>query len=151
MRWQQSSDLAEKRRVVWSGPEHVWFSRYIACQQVMEQLKIKPVRRGAMMPTGAVPVGAIYGKGQHTTEQKAMINAKIFKNVDGERHDDGRYAQFREEAAKFIPPERISTDAVRTFAYGTDASFYRMIPNTVVKVHNEAEVQQVWGLVQVVN
>ena len=72
-----------------------------------------------------------------------LIVDKIFKNVDGERHDDGRYAQFRQEAEKFIPPERIITDAVRTFAYGTDASFYRMIPNTVVKVHNEAEVQQV--------
>ena len=95
-------------------------------------------RRGGM----PLPVGAIYGKGQHTAEQKAVIDAKVFRNVDGERHDDGRYAQFRREAEKFIPPERIITDAVRTFAYGTDASFYRMIPNTVVKVRSLSHGKQ---------
>ena len=36
-----------------------------------------------------------------------------------------RYQAFTEEITAFIPKERQYTDAVRTFAYGTDASFYR--------------------------
>jgi len=39
-----------------------------------------------------------------------------------------------------IPPARIITDPLRTLAYGTDASFYRMVPRLIVKVENEAEV-----------
>ena len=41
------------------------------------------------------------------------------------RVEDGRYKAFTEEITAFIPAERQYTDAVRTFAYGTDASFYR--------------------------
>lgn len=32
---------------------------------------------------------------------------------------------------------------MRTFAYGTDASFYRLNPKLVVKVHSEAEIQRI--------
>lgn len=32
-----------------------------------------------------------------------------------------------------MPAERQYTDRVRTFAYGTDASFYRLNPKMVVK------------------
>jgi len=39
--------------------------------------------------------------------------------------------------------ERVIDDAVRTFAYGTDASFYRLNPQAVVRVHSEEEVVQV--------
>ena len=39
--------------------------------------------------------------------------------------------------------ERQFTDPVRTFAYGTDASFYRLNPKLVVKVHSEDEVRRV--------
>ena len=39
-----------------------------------------------------------------------------------------------------IPPARIITDPLRTLAYGTDASFYRMVPRLIVKVENETEV-----------
>ena len=35
---------------------------------------------------------------------------------------------------------RLVSDAVRTFAYGTDASFYRLNPKLVVKVDDESEV-----------
>ena len=35
------------------------------------------------------------------------------------------------------------TDPVRTFAYGTDASFYRLNPKLVVKVHTEDEIRRV--------
>ena len=41
---------------------------------------------------------------------------------------------------------RIITDSVRTFAYGTDASFYRLNPRLVVKVASEAEVRRILPL-----
>lgn len=50
------------------------------------------------------------------------------------RFDDGRYAAFKSEVEQFIGQERIFTDPVRTFAYGTDASFYRLNPKMVIKV-----------------
>ncbi len=42
-----------------------------------------------------------------------------------------------------IPTDRLIHDDLRTFAYGTDASFYRLIPKLIVKVENEAEVVRV--------
>lgn len=39
-----------------------------------------------------------------------------------------------------IPPARLITDPLRTLAYGTDASFYRLIPKLIVKVEDEAEI-----------
>ena len=40
-----------------------------------------------------------------------------------------------------IDDERLIHDPLRTLAYGTDASFYRMVPQLVVRVHNEDEVR----------
>lgn len=42
----------------------------------------------------------------------------------------------------FIPRERLVDDLLRRFAYGTDASFYRLIPRLVVKVVDEGEVSR---------
>ena len=42
-----------------------------------------------------------------------------FRNVDGERLEDGRYAAFREEAAGGAVKPENDHDPVRTFAYGT--------------------------------
>lgn len=67
----------------------------------------------------------------------------VFTNVDGGRFDDGRYGAFTKEIDEFIPEKRRFTDAVRTFAYGTDASFYRLNPKMVVKVHTEEEIQRI--------
>jgi D-lactate dehydrogenase len=39
-----------------------------------------------------------------------------------------------------IPLARLISDPLRTLAYGTDASFYRMVPRLIVKVENETEV-----------
>ena len=50
---------------------------------------------------------------------------------------------FLQDISEFIPESRQFTDAVRTFAYGTDASFYRLNPKMVVKVHNEEEVRKI--------
>ncbi len=40
-----------------------------------------------------------------------------------------------------IPEDRIYIDEFRRFAYGTDASFYRLIPKIVVKVSNKDEAK----------
>jgi len=42
--------------------------------------------------------------------------------------------------ARIIPRGRLHADPVRTFAYGTDASFYRLVPKLVIHVRDEAEV-----------
>ncbi len=72
-----------------------------------------------------------------------MQRAAVWENKDGRRIEDGRYAAFSEAITDFIPKERQFTDPVRTFAYGTDASFYRLNPKMVVKVHTEEEVRRI--------
>jgi D-lactate dehydrogenase len=44
------------------------------------------------------------------------------------------------DLARFIPRERLVTDPLRTLAYGTDASFYRLVPKIVAIVESEDEV-----------
>jgi D-lactate dehydrogenase len=83
----------------------------------------------------------LYGAISAVSQQEVQEGA--FKNVDGHRFEDGRYKAFSEEISAFIPEERQFTDPVRTFAYGTDASFYRLNPKLVVKVHSEAEIKKV--------
>ena len=46
--------------------------------------------------------------------------------------------------ADLIPEERLLHDDLNTLAYGTDASFYRLIPKLVVKIHNEDEA--LWAI-----
>ena len=41
---------------------------------------------------------------------------------------------------RFFPSERLINDPLRLLAYGTDASFYRLIPKLVVKLETENEV-----------
>ncbi len=50
------------------------------------------------------------------------------------------YTSLRENLRGQIPSDRLITDPLRTLAYGTDASFYRLVPRLIVKVENEAEV-----------
>ena len=45
--------------------------------------------------------------------------------------------------APVIAPERLIDDPLRLLSYGTDASFYRLIPKLVVKADTEAEVTAV--------
>ncbi|WP_020407752.1 FAD-binding and (Fe-S)-binding domain-containing protein [Hahella ganghwensis] len=47
---------------------------------------------------------------------------------------------FIERISTVIPPERLIKDPLRRLAYGTDASFYRLIPQLVVRAESEAEV-----------
>ncbi|MDP2547265.1 FAD-binding and (Fe-S)-binding domain-containing protein [Oceanobacter sp. 4_MG-2023] len=50
------------------------------------------------------------------------------------------YSLFLSDLAHIINAERIVTDPLRTLALGTDASFYRLIPQAVVMVETEQEV-----------
>jgi D-lactate dehydrogenase len=51
-----------------------------------------------------------------------------------------RYQRFLMDISALVPKGRIYTDPLRTLAYGTDASFYRLIPKIVVRADTEAEV-----------
>jgi len=45
--------------------------------------------------------------------------------------------------SRILPPRQVIVDPLRRLAYGTDASFYRMIPELVAVVESETEVQAV--------
>ena len=47
---------------------------------------------------------------------------------------------FLSAAARLIPKERRFDDPLSTLAFGTDASFYRLIPKLVIRVESEREV-----------
>lgn len=52
------------------------------------------------------------------------------------------YKSFLKEISAFIPKDRIYSDEMRRLAWGTDASFYRLIPQIVVRSKTEAEVSR---------
>ena len=56
---------------------------------------------------------------------------------------DSKYQRFYDEIVKKIKKEKIFTDKLHTLAYGTDASFYRLIPKIVIKTDNAKEVQDI--------
>ncbi|MCU1726305.1 FAD-binding oxidoreductase [Pseudomonas sp. 7P_10.2_Bac1] len=47
---------------------------------------------------------------------------------------------FTRDAERLIPQDRRFTDPLSTLAFGTDASFYRLIPKLVIRVESEDEV-----------
>jgi hypothetical protein len=49
------------------------------------------------------------------------------------------YKKLLERLSANIPQARLITDPLRTLAYGTDASFYRLVPKLIVKVEDESE------------
>jgi D-lactate dehydrogenase len=53
------------------------------------------------------------------------------------------YKQFYRDLLAFIPSTRLITDPLRTLVYGTDASFYRLIPKIVIKADSEEEVSRI--------
>ena len=55
-------------------------------------------------------------------------------------------AAFMRDAERLIPPDRRFTDALSTLAFGTDASFYRLIPKLVIRVESEDEVVELLHL-----
>ncbi|MGF6592925.1 FAD-binding and (Fe-S)-binding domain-containing protein [Pseudomonas sp. 2835] len=57
-------------------------------------------------------------------------------------------AAFLDSVARLIPAERRFDDPLSTLAFGTDASFYRLIPKLVVRVESEDEVVALLKLAQ---
>lgn len=55
---------------------------------------------------------------------------------------DDLHKRYLAEIKKFIPSSRINTDPLMTYAWGTDASFYRMVPQIVVHAADEREVSR---------
>lgn len=53
------------------------------------------------------------------------------------------YNAFLKEIGKTISKDRIYTDQLRRFAWGTDAGFYRMTPQIVVRTMSEDEVSTI--------
>ena len=51
------------------------------------------------------------------------------------------HRRFWEDAVGVLPPERLFCDPLRTLAYGTDASFYRLVPRIVARVATVPELQ----------
>ena len=50
------------------------------------------------------------------------------------------YSAFLKEIRSVLPDDRIYTDELRTLAWGTDASFYRLTPRVVIRAKDENEV-----------
>ncbi|MGM0636711.1 MAG: FAD-binding and (Fe-S)-binding domain-containing protein [Pseudomonadota bacterium] len=53
------------------------------------------------------------------------------------------FSELKTALAGTISHDRLIDDPLRTLAYGTDASFYRLIPGLVVRPENEEELQTV--------
>ena len=53
---------------------------------------------------------------------------------------------FTRDAERLIPHDRRFTDPLSTLAFGTDASFYRLIPQLVIRVESEDEVVELLNL-----
>ena len=61
------------------------------------------------------------------------------------------YMAFLQEARQFIPQERIYTDELRRLAWGTDAGFYRLIPQIVIRSEGEEEISRLLKLADLYN
>ena len=57
--------------------------------------------------------------------------------------ENPEYDRFVNEILKYIPENRIYTDQLRRLAWGTDASFYRLIPQVVVRSESEQDVAHI--------
>lgn len=57
-----------------------------------------------------------------------------------------KHQQYLKEISAFIPDDRIYTDDLRCLAWGTDAGFYRLIPQMVVRAKNRDEVSRLLSL-----
>jgi len=63
-------------------------------------------------------------------------------NPSGKSRD---YVAFVSELKRFVPEKNIYTDELRTLGWGTDASFYRQIPQVVVRSDSEEQVARIIG------
>lgn len=59
---------------------------------------------------------------------------------------ESRYSDFLSEVRQSIPAERVYTDELRRLAWGTDAGFYRHIPQIIIRSESEHEVSRLLKL-----
>ena len=57
-----------------------------------------------------------------------------------------KHQQYYDKIRSFIPSDRIYTDDLRCLAWGTDAGFYRLIPQMVIRSNNAQEVSRLLEL-----
>lgn len=130
-----------------SGPlqEFMRASKQTVVRRVVRGSSAMPARQEAgstgpefrMQGKPSISIG-LDGAISMVCDDSVVAAPTVFENKDGHRVEDGRYAAFAAEISTFIPEGRQFTDPVRTFAYGTDASFYRLNPKLVVKVRSSA-------------
>ncbi len=53
---------------------------------------------------------------------------------------DAKYKQYYDRVSAYIPADRLYTDDLHCLAWGTDAGFYRRLPQIVIRSKSEAEV-----------
>ena len=53
------------------------------------------------------------------------------------------YSDFLSALKGIVQSDRIYTDSLRTFAWGTDASFYRLVPKIVIRSRDEEEISSI--------
>lgn len=56
------------------------------------------------------------------------------------------YQSFLHEISTFVSEKRIYTDEMRRLAWGTDAGFYRLIPQIVIRSINEEEISKILAI-----
>jgi len=59
---------------------------------------------------------------------------------------EGNYQKFYNEIISTVSKKYIYTDKLHTLAYGTDASFYRLLPKIVIKAQNAYHVESILKL-----
>jgi len=59
---------------------------------------------------------------------------------------NGKYLDFYKKLIEFFPKIRVFSDPLHTLAYGTDASFYRLIPKLVIFAKSSLEVSKILKL-----
>ena len=57
--------------------------------------------------------------------------------------DSTQHNYFLQDILRFIPSDRVFTDELHTLAWGTDASFYRLIPKIVIISADEQEIKKI--------
>lgn len=57
-----------------------------------------------------------------------------------------KYTSFLSEIKSFLPKERIYTDELSRLAWGTDAGFYRLVPQIVIRSDGEQEISHILAL-----
>lgn len=68
-----------------------------------------------------------------------MANAAL----SSETQSTPQMESFLKQIRKFIPGKRLYVDSLRRLAWGTDAGFYRLVPQVVIRSRDEAELSRI--------